>query len=227
MKTIVIIGGSSGIGEAIIYENIESHNIINISRNKPIFTHANLTHFTCDIFNDPLPEVSTIDALIYCPGSINLKPITSLSETDFKTDFEINVLGAVKVIKQYLKQLKSKQNGSILLFSSVATAMGMPYHASVAASKGAVEGLTKSLAAELAPNIRVNAIAPTITDTPLASKILRNDAIKESLNKKHPLKRYLAAKDVANLASFLISEKSLAITGQIHKIDAGLVSITT
>lgn len=227
MKTLVIIGGSSGIGKAIIAENIETHLIINISRTEPLLQHKNLTHFTCNILNDSLPELSAIDSLIYCPGSINLKPINSLTEIDFKTDFEINVLGAVKVIKHYLKALKKSENSSILLFSSVATVLGMPYHASIAASKGAVEGLTKSLAAELAPSIRVNAIAPTITDTPLASKILRNDAIKTALNNKHPLKKYLSAKDVALVASYLISDNALAITGQIHKIDAGLVSITS
>jgi NAD(P)-dependent dehydrogenase (short-subunit alcohol dehydrogenase family) len=227
MKTIVIIGGSYGIGKAIVKETIANHHIINISRTEPALKHSNLTHITCDVLNDVLPEIETMDALIYCPGSINLKPINSLTETDFETDFKINVLGAVKVIKQYLKVLKKSEKGTILLFSSVATTLGMPYHASVAASKGAVEGLTKSLAAELAPNIRVNAIAPTITETPLASKILRTDAIKNAINNKHPLKKYLAADDVAKLADFLISEKSLAITGQIHKIDAGLVSITS
>lgn len=227
MKTIVIIGGSSGIGKAIIEENIDTHKIINISRTQPQLQHKNLTHYSCDIFKDPLPQIETIHALIYCPGSINLKPITSLTETDFKNDFEINVLGAVKVIKHYLKALKNSENGSIVLFSTVATVLGMPFHASIAAAKGAVEGLTKSLAAELAPFIRVNAIAPTITETPLATKILRNEAIKTALKNKHPLKNYLSAKEVALLASFLISEKSLAITGQIHKIDAGLVSITS
>ena len=227
MKTLVIIGGNSGIGEAIVNETIENYKIISISRNTPTITHANLTHITCDIFKDPLPEIACVNALVYCPGSIVLKPIQSLTENDFKLDFELNVLGAVKVIKQYLKSLKNAQNAAILLFSSVATTKGMPYHASVAACKGAIEGLTKSLAAELAPNIRVHAIAPTITDTPLASKILRNDTIKTTLSQKHPLKRYLAPKDVATLASFLISENSLAISGQIHKIDAGLVTITT
>jgi NAD(P)-dependent dehydrogenase (short-subunit alcohol dehydrogenase family) len=227
MKTIVIIGGSSGIGEAIVQETIATHHIINISRTEPELKHPNFTHITCDVLNDALPEIETIDTLIYCPGSINLKPINSLTETDFESDFKINVLGAVKVIKQYLKVLKKSENASILLFSSVATVLGMPYHASIAASKGAVEGLTKSLAAELAPTIRVNAIAPTITETPLASKILRNDTVKDALNKKHPLKKYLDAKDVALLAQYLISENAGAITGQIHKIDAGLVSITS
>lgn len=227
MKTIVVIGGSYGIGEAIIKNTIEHSNIINISRTAPTFSHSNLKHYSCDILENPLPELEAIDTLIYCPGSINLKPIGNLSESDFENDFKINVIGAVKAIKFYLLNLKRSQNASILLFSSVATFLGMPFHASVASAKGAVEGLTKSLAAELAPKIRVNAIAPTITNTPLAKKILRNDSIKSSLADKHPLKHYLDPTDIASLAAYLISNNARSITGQIIKIDAGLVSITS
>ena len=225
MRNIVIVGGSKGIGNAILISQLNLDNkVFNISRTTPEIKHPNLTHYNSDVLNDELPEIELVDTLIYCPGSINLKPISTLTIDDFRTDFEINVIGAVKTIKKYLKPLKNGNNPNILLFSTVAAKLGMPYHASVAASKSAIEGLTKSLGAELAPTIRVNAIAPTVTDTDLASKILRNDKMKEVIAEKHPLKRYLNTSDVAALADFLISENSSAISGQIFKLDCGIVT---
>jgi len=225
MRTVLIIGGSKGIGNAILSSQLELNNkVYNISRSAPPNNHPNLTHYDCDILTDELPDFESIDTLIYCPGSVNLKPISTLTIDDFRTDFEINVIGAVKTIKKYLKPLKNGKNTSILLFSTVATKLGMPYHASIAASKSAIEGLTKSLGAELAPAIRVNAIAPTVTDTDLVSKILRNDKMKEVIAEKHPLKRYLAPSDVAALADFLISENSSAMSGQIFNLDCGIVT---
>jgi len=225
MRNIVIIGGSKGIGNAILTSQLNlNNNVFNISRTAPEITHPNLTHYNCDVLNDEFPDIELVDTLIYCPGSINLKPISTLTIDDFRTDFEINVIGAVKAIKKYLKPLKNGNNPNILLFSTVATKLGMPYHASIAASKSAIEGLTKSLGAELAPTIRINAIAPTVTDTDLASKILRNDTMKEVISEKHPLKRYLNTNDVAALADFLISQKSSAISGQIFNLDCGIVT---
>ena len=164
------------------------------------------------------------DGLVYCPGSINLKPINRLSLDDFKNDFEINVLGAVKTIQKYLAVLKNGQQPSIVLFSTVASKLGMPFHASVAASKSAIEGLTKSLGAELAPTIRVNAIAPTVTDTDLASKLLRNERMIENMKDRHPLKKYLQPEEVADMATFLLSDKAAALSGQIFEMDCGIVS---
>ena len=227
MKTIVIIGGSRGIGNAILNDLVSHHKIVNISRAKPLLDHPNLSHFSQDILKEDLPTLSTVDTLIYCPGSINLKPFLGLEIDDFKADFEINVLGAVKVIQKYLNQLKKANNPTILLFSTVATKLGMPYHASVAVSKYGVEGLVKSLAAELAPKIRVNAIAPTVTDTDLASNILRNDNVKERIIERHPLKKYLHPQEVAYMAKFLISEKATSMTGQIVSLDCGIVSVKT
>lgn len=225
MRIIVIIGGSKGIGNAILTSQLHLNNIVyNISRTAPEISHPNLTHYNCDVLNDELPDIESIDTLIYCPGSVNLKPISTLSLEDFRTDFEINVIGAVKTIKKYLKPLKNGKHPNILLFSTVATKLGMPYHASVAASKSAIDGLTKSLGAELAPAIRVNAIAPTVTDTDLVSKILRNDKMKEVIAEKHPLKRYLNTNDVSALANFLISENASAISGQIFNLDCGIVT---
>ena len=127
MKNIVIIGGTKGIGKAIVTSLISSNNIICLSRNKSEFSHENYSHVKYDSLKDDLPDIEFVDCLIYCPGSINLKPITNLSIDDFRDDFEINVIGAVKCIKKYLPQLKSGVNPSILLFSTVATKLGMPY----------------------------------------------------------------------------------------------------
>jgi len=224
MKKILIIGGSRGIGNAILTSLLDEHEVVNISRTSPQTTHKNLTHHTCDVLTDNLPEIEAIDSLIYCPGSINLKPISRLKLDDFREDFEINVIGAVKAVQQYLPILKNGIKPSIVLFSTVASKLGMPFHASVAASKSAIEGLTKSLGAELAPTIRVNAIAPTVTDTDLASKLLRNERLIESIKDRHPLKKFLAPTEVADMATFLISDKANSISGQIFELDCGIVS---
>ena len=224
MKKIIIIGGSKGIGKAITESLLKDHQVINISRTSPEFQHDNLTHFSCDVLSDNLPEIDAADGLIYCPGSINLKPFNRLNVEDFKSDFEINVIGAVKCIQAYTKALATSESASIVLFSTVATKLGMPFHASIATAKSAVEGLTKSVAADLAPKIRVNAIAPTITDTELAAKFLRNERMIESTIQRHPLKKYLEPSEVAAMATYLLSDVSKSISGQIFNLDCGIVS---
>ena len=224
MKNIVIIGGSKGIGNAILLQQLKNNKVFNISRNAPEITHANLTHFSLNVLEDALPEIENIDTLIYCPGSINLKPIGSLSVEDFRYEIVINVIGAVKAIQKYLPTLKKGIDPSIVLFSTVAVKLGMPYHASIAASKAGVEGLVKSLGAELASVIRINAIAPTITETTLAAGILRNDRMKENMVERHPMKGYLKPEEVASMANFLISESAKSISGQIFEMDYGIVS---
>ncbi|MBE0393131.1 SDR family NAD(P)-dependent oxidoreductase [Flavobacterium sp. PL002] len=224
MKNILIIGGSKGIGNAILLQQLEHNKIYNISRNAPEITHANLTHFSLDVLEQELPEIANIDTIIYCPGSINLKPIASLSIENFRNDFEINVIGAVKVIQKYLAVLKKGNNPSIVLFSTVAAKLGMPFHASIATAKAGVEGLVKSLGAELASVVRINAIAPTITETSLSAGILRNDRMKENMIERHPMKGYLQPEEVADMADFLISEKAKSISGQIFEMDYGIVT---
>jgi len=225
MSRLIAIGGSKGIGNAIVTSLLSSYDeVINISRTEPEQKHDNLKHYSCDILTDELPEFDSVDALVYCPGSINLKPINRLSIDDFKNDFDINVIGAVKAIQHYLPALKKGNKPSILLFSTVAAKLGMPFHASVAASKSAVEGLTKSLGAELAPTIRVNAIAPTVTNTELASKLLRNDRMVEKMNERHPLNKFLQPEEVADMAAFLLSNKAASLSGQIFEMDCGIVS---
>lgn len=224
MKTYIIIGGSKGIGNAILQTLIENNKIINLSRTKPEQTHKNLTHYDCDILKDELPELEVADGLIYCPGSINLKPISRFSLDEFREDYEINVIGAVKAIQKYLSIIKNSNQPSIVLFSTVAAKLGMPFHASVAAAKSGVEGLVKSLGAEFATTLRINAIAPTVTNTQLASKLLRNNKMIDNITERHPMKKFLEPKDVANMTEFLLSEKSNSISGQIFEMDCGIVS---
>ena len=225
MKTIIIVGGSKGIGEAIVKKLIPNYLIINLSRSKPHIEHQNLKHYNCDVLSDELPAIERADVLIYCPGSINLKPFKRLSLDDFRTDFEINVIGAVRSIQAYAPALVQSENGSIVLFSTVATAMGMPFHASVSTAKSAVEGLMKSVAADLAPKVRVNAIAPTITQTDLAAKLLRNERMIENTIQRHPLKKFLDPSEVAAMAEYLISNGSKSVSGQVFKLDCGIVSL--
>lgn len=224
MKTIIIIGGSKGIGKALVVRLLPTHNVINISRTDPEISHDHFTHYSCDILQDDLPSIDQADGLVYCPGSINLKPINRLTLEDFRQDFEINVIGAVKSIQKYLDILKKGKEPAVLLFSTVAVKLGMPFHASVAASKSAVEGVVKSLGAELATLLRINAIAPTVTDTELASKLLRNETAIENIKARHPLKKILNPENVADMAEFLLSEKSSSISGQIFELDCGIVS---
>ena len=224
MKNIVIIGGTKGIGKAIVSEVVDNNNVVCLSRNQTDFSHDNYTFHNFDALVDDYPDFESVDCLIYCPGSINLKPISTLSLDDFRNDFELNVIGAVRAVKKYLKLLKKSGSASILLFSTVATKLGMPYHASVSVAKSGIDGLVKTLGSELAPKVRINAIAPTITNTELASKILRNDKVIENMVERHPLKKILSSNEVAKMASFLISEDASSISGQIFNMDAGIVS---
>jgi NAD(P)-dependent dehydrogenase (short-subunit alcohol dehydrogenase family) len=226
MRTILVIGGSKGIGKEIVIKLLQRGNrVISVSRNMSELEHENLENHQLDVLKGELPEVEQLDSVVYCPGSINLKPFSRLTTSDYLEDFEINVLGAIRVLKEYEKILKKGDNPSVVLFSTVASDMGMIFHASVAVSKSGVEGLVKSLAAEWAPNIRVNAIAPTITDTSLAERILRNDSIREKMKERHPLKRILEPSEVAELACYLLSPSASSITGQILKMDAGMLSV--
>jgi len=224
MKNILIIGGTRGIGKAIVNEVITRNKVICLSRNNTDYDHDNYEFKSFDALVDDYPDIDKLDCLIYCPGSINLKPISSLSLDDFRNDFELNVIGAVRAVKKYIPLLKKSESGSILLFSTVATKLGMPYHASVSVAKSGIDGLVKTLGSELAPKIRINAIAPTITNTELASKILRNDKVIENMVERHPLKKILSSEEVAKMASFLISDDALSISGQIFNMDAGIVS---
>jgi len=230
MKNIVIIGCGQGIGFSAAKILSENHNIIGISKTEnPEVENLNIDFHLMDILSGNLDEIDfpdVIDGLVYAPGSINLKPFNRLSVDDFKNDFEINVLGAVKTIQKLLSRLKKSETASVVLFSSVAAKLGMPFHTSISASKSAVEGLTKSLAAELsAQKIRVNAIAPSLTDTNLASQLLSTPEKREASGKRHPLQRVGNSDEIAKMVEFLLSENSSWITGQIIGIDGGMSNI--
>ena len=228
MKTFVIIGSTSGIGLSITQKLIQNNRVFGVSRREHSeVNHTNYTHFSFDLLEDswdtiPFPE--QIDGLVYCPGSIQLKPLKMLTDKVIREDMEINFFGAINCIKALSDRLQ--QNSSILLFSTVAVQQGMPFHASISSAKGAIEGLTRSLAAEFAPKVRVNAIAPSIVDTPLAKRLLNNDRKRELISDKHPLKRVGEVEDISELACFLLSASASWITGQIIGVDGGKSSIS-
>jgi 3-oxoacyl-[acyl-carrier protein] reductase len=227
MKRIIIVGASSGIGHALASQLAkEGHHIISIGRQTPA-GFATEQHITHDVTgNEALPLLEgPIDGLVYCPGSINLRPFKALKQQDFQNDFTINVLGAVKTIQQYLPNLLAAQNASMVLFSTVAVQTGMPYHTSVAAAKGAVEGLGRALAAELAPKVRVNVIAPSLVKTPLAARLTDTEAKIAAAGERHPLKRIGQPEELAALAAFLLSDAASWITGQVLHADGGMSSL--
>jgi NAD(P)-dependent dehydrogenase (short-subunit alcohol dehydrogenase family) len=228
MKNILLIGGSYGIGLAIAKELENKNNIFIASRTAEGLENLNVTHIPFDVLTDNLdksllPEV--IDGIVYCPGSINLRPFRGLKIETFESDMQINFFSMVKVVQSILPQLTASNQSSIVLFSSVAASMGMPFHTSVAAAKGAIEGFAKALAAEYAPKIRVNVIAPSLTNTPLADKFLNNETKQEKSAERHPLKRFGQPEDLAKMACFLLGENSSWISGQIMHVDGGMSTL--
>lgn len=228
MKNILLIGGSYGIGLAIAQDLQNENNIFVASRTNENLVGLNVTHIPFDASIDALDTSklpAVIDGLVYCPGSINLRPFRGLKPEAFEADLQINFISLVKVIQAILPNLTASEQSSIILFSSVAASMGMPFHTSVAAAKGAIEGFAKALAAEYAPKIRVNVIAPSLTDTPLADKFLNNETKQEKSAERHPLKRFGKPEDSAQMANFLLSEKSSWISGQIFHVDGGMSTL--
>ncbi len=229
MKNYLIIGGSTGIGKALTDILSEEGNVYSTYNNtdstieKPSIAYHHLDITNEDIVLEDLPD--EIHGLAYCPGSINLKPFKRIKPSQFIQDFELQVMGAIRVIQKVLPNLLASKNSSILLFSTVAVQQGFNYHSLVSVSKGAIEGLTRALAAEYAPTIRVNAIAPSITDTPLASRILGSDEKKEANANRHPLKSIGNPENIAQLGAFLLTNRSSWITGQIMHADGGMSSI--
>ena len=230
MANYLIIGASSGIGKALALQLAENgHQVFGTFNTNEIHAdHSSIRYAQLNVLDenlslDFLPE--TLSGVVYCPGSINLRPFERIKPADFTNDYNLQVVGAIKVIQAVASKLKNSENAAIILFSSVAVQTGLPFHTQVAASKGAIEGLTKALAAEYAPKIRVNCIAPSLTDTPLAASFVNSEQKKEANAQRHPLKRIGTTDDIVNMVEFLLSPKASWITGQIMHVDGGISTL--
>jgi len=229
MKNYLVIGASSGIGAATATQLSATHQVYGtFYKNQPPAATSNISFHQLNVLDETydlsfLPD--SLDGIVYCPGAINLKPFARINPNDFLEDYKLQVLGAIKIIQQCLPKLKQADSASIILFSTVAVQTGFNFHSIVSSSKGAIEGLTKALSAEFAPKIRVNCIAPSITQTPLANAILGTPEKVEANAQRHPLKKVGTAQDIANAAVFLLTEQSAWVSGQIFHIDGGMSTI--
>ncbi|MEC7158729.1 MAG: SDR family oxidoreductase [Bacteroidota bacterium] len=229
MKTYVVFGGSRGIGAALVSILLkDGHSVLNVSRNDSEENHVNLSYHSLDVLEQDwasLPALQEIHGLAYCPGSIDLKPLRRVSVEDMEEAMDVNLYGALRAIQWAYPVMRKTPNAAVVLFSTVAVSQGMPFHTVVASAKGAVEGFTKSLAAEFAPKVRVNCIAPSLTDTELAGDLLRDDKRREASAERHPLKRIGQREDIAHAAQYLLGEESSWVTGQVLHVDGGMSSI--
>ena len=231
-KTYFVVGGSGGIGGEITLQlAAQGHQVLVGSRNaEQMGKRDGVTPIPLDVTTDDLPAGALpdrLDGMVYCPGSIRLRPFRALKPEDFLADYQINVLGAVRALQACLPALKKAGGASVVLFSTVAVQTGMPFHASIASAKGALEGLTRALAAELAPGIRVNAVAPSLTDTPLAAGLLGSDEKRRAADDRHPLKRIGRPGDIAAAALYLLGEAGAWVTGQVLHVDGGMGALRT
>ena len=225
-KNILLIGGSKGIGFSIAHELQKQNSVYVASRTKESLATLNITHISFDALSEDLDTTTLpdeLDGFVYCPGSINLKPFKMMGINTFNEDMELNFFSMVKVVKSIIPRMK--KGSSMVFFSTVAVGIGMPFHSSIAAAKGAIEGFAKAMAAEYAPNIRINVIAPSLVATTLSERLLNNDKKMEMMSERHPLKRVGKPDDIANIALFLLSDKSTWMTGQIIRVDGGLSTL--
>ena len=228
----VILGATGSIGSSLAKKLVDLGEQVHlVGRDEAslseLANELNSTFTTCDVLEENFSEKiindlkdEQVNGLAYCVGSIDLKPIRMVTEQDFNKCMKLNLYSAVDVIKGFQESLK-RNKGSVVLFSTVAAQRGFTNHSIIASTKAAVEGLTVSLAAEFAPSIRVNCIAPSLTNSKIAQPMLKNKALAEGIAKAHPLKRLGEGKDSAALAKFLLTEESSWVTGQIIAVDGG------
>lgn len=229
-RTYVLIGASQGIGLELAKQlTADGHRVIALSRHPgELADMPGVEYHAFDVLQDEFPAAvlpAEIHGLAYMPGSINLKGFNTIKPEQFRDEFEINCVGAIRCIQASLKTLKQTPGASVLLFSTVAAGVGMPFHAGIAAAKGAVEGLTRALAAELAPQVRVNCIAPSLTNTPLAARLLNTEEKMAAAAARHPMKKAGDPAEIAALGAFLLSPSAAWITGQILHADGGMSTL--
>lgn len=216
---VLLVGASSDISMSLQNNFSSNYEFINLSSNSDFSS--------IDNFNilDPATylEIDSIDGIVYFPGSINLKPFKRLSMDEFKKDYDINVLGVLNILKFY--QSKLSIGASVVFISSVAASVGMPFHSSISMCKSSLEALARSLAAEWAPKVRVNCVAPSLVNTKLSERFFRNEKQQEQMNSRHPLNKTGNPEDISNAIEFLLSKKSSWVTGQILNIDGGISSL--
>ena len=228
-QNVLVIGGSSGVGlEIVRLLSARGDHVTAASRTQGgIADLPGVSWQSYDVTdrNASLTLPETLDGFVYCPGTIQLKPFQRLTDDDFQSELEVNFLGAVRAIRLAYPALKKSGAASIVLFSTVAVGTGLPYHAGIASAKGAIEGLCRTLAAEFAPVIRVNCLALSLTDTPLAAGLLGSEVKRKASADRHPLKRIGDAAEVAGAAAFLLGPGSGFMTGQVMKIDGGISTL--
>jgi NAD(P)-dependent dehydrogenase (short-subunit alcohol dehydrogenase family) len=217
---VLLIGSSSDIAQYMVKNASNEHEFIELTSN-PSGSHQHEINVQDE---STFPSIEgEIDGLVYFPGSINLRPFSGLKLSDFQTDYEINVLGLIKILKHFHKQFA--QNSSLIFISTVAAQVGMPYHSSISLCKSAIEGLCRSLAAEWSPKVRVNCVAPSVVQTKLSTRLFRTESQVEQMNSRHPLQKVGQPKNIADAIEFLLSDKSSWMTGQVLHVDGGLSTI--
>ncbi|MFA0964625.1 SDR family NAD(P)-dependent oxidoreductase [Roseivirga sp. BDSF3-8] len=228
-QNFLILGANSGIGELIASQLIDKGaTVYGTSRSgNDLPDGVNSIALDVNDLDDQLNDLpDQLHGVVYAIGTITLKPFQALSSEQFLEDYTINVLGAVKVLQKVYKKLVKAENASIVLFSTVAAKVGLNFHTSIASAKSAIEGLARSLACEWAQkNIRVNCIAPSLTDTPLAENLLNSEDKREAGKKRHPIGRYGKPEDIASASMFLLSDENTWITGQVLSLDGGLSTL--